>query len=252
MRTPGLWFVIATVVAAAGCGGGGEPASEQTVDAGPGVATDAEVVSDAGSTDASAADVGAPAVAACPTPNDAFVEGCEPLVPACEAGLLSVSAASYEGSFGSLTAEGECQSAWPAPYLSGCTEPLPDGVPDLRGLWADEGHVERVEQCGDLVIIVGENYTHGGYATGDVADGVDDFRADGLCSQPIEVALRYEGGALLFEQGGLTVVTRTLEVAADGEEELVWRFGPVLAEVARMRRYCQLDDVPATASSGLP
>ena len=69
---------------------------------------------------------------------------------------------------------------------------------------------------------------------------------------PIEVALRYEGGALLFEQGGLTVVTRTLEVAADGAEELVWRFGPVLAEVARMRRYCQLEDVPATASSGLP
>ena len=129
-------------------------------------------------------DDGAPAAAECPTPNDAFVEGCEPLVPACEAGLLSVSAASYDGSFGSLTAEGECQSAWPAPYLSGCTEALPEGVPDLRELWADEGHVERVEQCGDLVIIVGENYTHGGYATGDVADGVDDFRADGSCSQP--------------------------------------------------------------------
>ena len=188
----------------------------------------------------------------CPTPNDSFTAGCEPLIPVCETALPRVSADSYKGSFGSLLANGECQSEWPAPYLSDCTEPLPEGVPDLRGLWADNGHVERVEQCGNLVIIVGENYTHGGYATGDVADGVNDYRGDGTCSQTIEIALSYEGNALLFKKGSLTVVTRTLEVAADGEDELVWRFGPGLTELARMRRHCQLTDVPATASSGLP
>ena len=201
-----------------------------------------------------AADVGSEptALPECPTPNEAFVEGCEPAVPACEAGLAPVSASSFRGAFGSVQEDGECQSDWPAPYLAACTEPLPAGVPDMRGLWADAGHVERVEQCGDLVIIVGDNYTHGGYATGEVADGVQDYRADGTCSQPIEVALTFEGSVLQFHNNGVLVVTRTLEVADDGEDELVWRFGPAQAEVARMRRYCSLADVPETAVSGLP
>jgi len=185
----------------------------------------------------------------CPTPNAAFSDGCEPVVAACgqPAGR---DAASYRGTFGSLNADGQCQSEWPAAWLADCTEPLPPGVPDLRGLWADEGHVERIEQCGNLVIIVGDNYTHGGYATGEVADGVDDFAADGTCTRRIEVALAYEGNALQFRVGSVVVVTRTLEVAADGEDELVWVFGS--DERARMRRYCRLADVPPTAVSGLP
>lgn len=126
----------------------------------------------------------------------------------------------------------------------------PPGVPDLRGLWADEGHVERVEQCGDLVIIVGDNFTHGGFATGEASDGVQDFRGDGTCAAPIAIALSYDGNTPPFRQVLLVVVTRTLEVADDGEDELVWVCAG--AERARMRRYCSLDDVPPTAVSGLP
>ncbi|MCP4870689.1 MAG: hypothetical protein GY898_18465, partial [Proteobacteria bacterium] len=184
----------------------------------------------------------------CPTANESFESGCEPAVPACAPDLDARSAASYRGTFGSLDEAGACQSDWPEPYLAACTEPLPEGVPDLRGLWADEGHVERVEQCGDLVIIVGDHYTHGGYATGVVDDGVNDFAADGTCSTPISVALVYEGDELQFRLGGDSpIVTRRLEVAEDGEDELVWRFGPGLPERARMRRHCGLGDVPATA-----
>jgi len=57
----------------------------------------------------------------------------------------------------------------PPPVLDGCTEPLVEGAPDMRGTWrvvqvewkagdapdpnpvAD--HVERIEQCGDRVCI---------------------------------------------------------------------------------------------------
>ena len=188
----------------------------------------------------------------CPTPNPAFSAGCEPALPACAALDASVPAESFRGQFGSTSPDGECQSDWPQPWLATCTEPLAEGVPDLRGLWADEGHVERIEQCGNLIIIIGDNYTHGGFATGVPEDGVNDFRADNTCAQPISVALSFEGQALQFVQNGQVVVTRTLEIAPDGSDELVWRFGPGLAELARMRRFCSLSEVPPTASSGLP
>lgn len=151
-----------------------------------------------------------------------------------------------------MGSDGSCQSEWPDLWLANCTEPLPPGVPELRGLWADEGHVERVEQCGNLVIIVGNNYTHGGYATGLVEDGVNDVRADGTGEQPIQLALRFVENALQFVVFDNIVVTRTLEPAADGADELVWCFGPGLFGAARMRRYCSLADIPPTAVSGLP
>jgi hypothetical protein len=179
-----------------------------------------------------------------PTRNAAFVSGCEPFIPE-DAGPL-VSAEYFRGTFGSFNPERGCQYEWPEPYLSSCTEPLIEGAPDLRGLWADvqTGYTERVEQCGNLVIIVGERFTHGGYTTGNAADGVNDYRADGTCSQPIAVALSYADDSLLFQVGGIIVVTRSLEVAEDGEDELVWRYGPGLPETARMRRYCNLSVVP--------
>lgn len=185
----------------------------------------------------------------CPTANLVFSDGCEPVVASCRPPAEGRDAESYRGTFGSVTVDG-CQSDWPTPWLADCTEPLPPGVPDLRGLWADEGHVERIEQCGNLVIIVGDNYTHGGFATGEVVDGVDDFAADGACTRPIQVALAYEGNTLQFRVGSVVVVTRTLEVAADGRDELVWVFGT--EERARMRRFCNLAEVPPTAVSGLP
>ena len=47
---------------------------------------------------------------------------------------------------------------YPQPILRDCTEPLPENAQDLRGLWqsvspALPDHVERVEQCGDRVVI---------------------------------------------------------------------------------------------------
>jgi hypothetical protein len=179
-----------------------------------------------------------------PSPNAAFISGCEPIIP--EGAGPSVLAQSFRGSFGSLDSEGSCQYEWPEPYLATCTEPLAQEAPDLRGLWADPetGYTERIEQCGNLVIIVGPRFTHGGYATGDPADGVNDYVATGTCDRPISVALSYEHNSLLFQVAGNTVVTRSLEVTQQGKDELVWRFGPGLPETARMRRYCNLSVVP--------
>ena len=58
----------------------------------------------------------------------------------------------------------------PMPILSNCTEPLSKGVVDMRGLWQGisgrSGHLERIEQCGNRVVITVEHVIH-------------DFRVDG-------------------------------------------------------------------------
>ena len=45
----------------------------------------------------------------------------------------------------------------PMPVLAECTEPLTEGVIDMRGLWLGVsgrvGHLERIEQCGNRVVV---------------------------------------------------------------------------------------------------
>ncbi|MBC8483945.1 MAG: nitronate monooxygenase [Actinobacteria bacterium] len=47
---------------------------------------------------------------------------------------------------------------FPQPVLTGCDEPITPGAPDLRGVWQAyrgplKGHIERVEQAGNRVLI---------------------------------------------------------------------------------------------------
>ncbi|NND83128.1 MAG: hypothetical protein HKN50_11925 [Gammaproteobacteria bacterium] len=54
---------------------------------------------------------------------------------------------------------------FPLPILAGCTEPLPDGAADIRGLWigvegGHVGHVERVEQCGNRTVVTSAGIIH--------------------------------------------------------------------------------------------
>ena len=75
----------------------------------------------------------------------------------------------------------------PPPILAGCTDPPVDGAPDLRGWWrtievlvdgvahADHpglGHVQRVEQAGDRVVVTGGGVVHDMRCDGTVANGV--------------------------------------------------------------------------------
>ena len=54
---------------------------------------------------------------------------------------------------------------FPLPVLADCTEPLPAGAADIRGLWigvagGHVGHVERVEQCGSRTVVTAAGIIH--------------------------------------------------------------------------------------------
>jgi hypothetical protein len=126
----------------------------------------------------------------------------------------------------------------PAPVLAACTEPLAAGAPDLRGLWRavsveQDGkplpdhplnqHLERIEQCGDRVVITAGHIIHDMRADGTLEHGVDDIAEIDLKTR-IHVAARFREGRLELYPGGIVegrqpFVTR--ERDADG---LVWRY----------------------------
>jgi hypothetical protein len=127
----------------------------------------------------------------------------------------------------------------PAPILARCTEPLVPEAPDLRGLWRTRSasidgepvppghpileHVERVEQCGDRVIVTSSGVIHDMRADGTLENGVHDVSA--INFQPIQVVATFEDGALVLRPVGLDgfEVTRAREGA-----EMVWHYGPDL------------------------
>ena len=54
---------------------------------------------------------------------------------------------------------------FPLPILRDCSERLTEGADDIRGLWraisgARTGHVERVEQCGERVVVTAAGIIH--------------------------------------------------------------------------------------------
>ena len=87
-------------------------------------------------------------------------------------------------------------------------------APDLRGVWTGESegkvHLERIQQCGNRVVIEGNGVTHDMRADGVLAHGVDDI-AFGT-SQPIKVAAVFENNGLSLKPfGGPVRVTRVLQ-----------------------------------------
>lgn len=127
----------------------------------------------------------------------------------------------------------------PPPILAACTEPLAPGAPDLRGLWrahrverddapvpADHPlhrHVERIEQCGDRVVITGGCVIHDMRADGTLENGVNDVLERDLTTK-IQVAAVFNDGRLDLHPFGIVegrppLVTRQI---VDGE--LVWNY----------------------------
>lgn len=102
---------------------------------------------------------------------------------------------------------------FPAPVLARCTEPLAHGAPDLRGVWAGDvdgkTHIERIEQCGNRVVIASTGVTHDMRADDTLAHGVDDI-AQGT-GKPIKVAAVFIADGLALKPfGGPVMVTRVL------------------------------------------
>jgi hypothetical protein len=134
----------------------------------------------------------------------------------------------------------------PPPVLSRCTDPVAEGVPDLRGTWrvidvevdgrpAPDGfpvwnHEERIEQAGHRVVITGGGIVHDMVADDTFEHGVHDVRATDFTT-PIVVAAAFEGGALVLrpqDQPGVEV-RRHL----DGDH-LVWSYAGLFT--ARLER----------------
>lgn len=68
---------------------------------------------------------------------------------------------------------------FPQPVLRDCTEPLPEGASDFRGLWQQieggrQGHVERIEQCGNRVVVTAAGLVHDLTTDGELSGASND------------------------------------------------------------------------------
>lgn len=133
----------------------------------------------------------------------------------------------------------------PEPILHGCTEPLAPGAPDLRGTWRAVSvevdgevvpdhpamrHVERIEQCGDRVVITSAGVIHDMRCDGTEENGVNDVAGVDFTT-PITVVASYEHGVHTLRPVGMPIeVTRAL----DGDQ-LVWNYIGFTARLERMQ-----------------
>ncbi len=125
---------------------------------------------------------------------------------------------------------------FPMPVLRDCGEPLPAEAADLRGLWLAysgvEGHIERIEQCGDRIVVTSGGIIHDIRTDGTLAHGANDVSAG--CIRIRAAGEWVDESFHLRPFGGpLALVKRRLE-----GDELVWDY-PVIGTV-RMRRICQV------------
>jgi len=137
---------------------------------------------------------------------------------------------------------------FPLPILRECTESLPAGADDIRGLWMGVtgriGHVERVEQCGSRVVVTAGGIIHdsgpnstAGYTTDDTEGSVLFTIGEREYCNRTSAGMYWNDGVLDFKVFGWgpVVVRRYM----DGEQ-LVWEY--VDGSVTRMDRLCTLPD----------
>ena len=130
----------------------------------------------------------------------------------------------------------ECgYETFPMPVLADCREPLAPGVEDLRGLWqaysGATGHIERIEQCGDRVVVTSSGTIHDIRADGTLANGANDVNAS--CMRIFAAGNWVDGVFELHPFGGPALVRRRIE-----NGELVWDYPGI--GTTRMRRICQM------------
>jgi len=124
----------------------------------------------------------------------------------------------------------------PLPVLAGCTEPLVAGAADLRGLWRvvavdvngasapDHpafGTVQRIEQCGDRVVVTASGIVHDMRCDGTEANGVHDVMQSDFTTE-ITVVASFEDGVHVLRPKGMppeVTVTRALDGA-----QMVWEY----------------------------
>lgn len=138
---------------------------------------------------------------------------------------------------------------FPLPVLAQCTEPLPENAADIRGLWlgvegGHEGHVERVEQCGQRTVVTASGIIHdygpnstAGLNTDDTEGSVLFTIGDREYCMRSSASMIWKEGVLNFHVFGWgpVVVKRYLQ-----GEQLIWEYAD--GSTTRMDRICTLPD----------
>ena len=136
---------------------------------------------------------------------------------------------------------------FPLPVLAACTEPLPQGAADFRGLWIGTegdliGHVERVEQCGSRVVVTSSGVIHDYGPNSTAHPNTDDTQGSVLFTIGDKQYCPRTSASMIWRNGvldfhifgwGPVVVRRYLQ-----GKQLVWEYAD--GSVTRMERICQL------------
>ncbi len=137
---------------------------------------------------------------------------------------------------------------FPLPVLRECTEPLPAGAGDIRGLWigvsGKVGHVERVEQCGARTVVTSSGIIHdsgpnstGGFNSNDTEGGVYFTIGEREYCPRTSAGKFWNEGILEFRVFGWGPIVVRRYMDAD---QLVWEYAD--GSVTRMDRLCQLPE----------
>jgi hypothetical protein len=142
------------------------------------------------------------------------------------------------------TPPGGYGTEFPPPILAEGDEPLPEGAPDLRGMWQvveirvdDEivlehpalDHVQRIEQSGDRMVVTGGGVIHDMRCDGTEANGVNDVAEFDKQTQ-ITVVATYEDGVHVLRPVGLPIeVTRRRE-----GDDMIWTYLGFTARLTRL------------------
>jgi len=121
------------------------------------------------------------------------------------------------------TPPGGYGAKFPDRVLAGCNGPLVPGAPDLRGMWqvievqvkgkpaprkhSAYRHFERIEQCGDRMVVTGGGVIHDMRCDGTAAHGVHDVAVRDFRTK-ITVIATYENGVHVLRPVGFLVRLR--------------------------------------------
>lgn len=129
-------------------------------------------------------------------------------------------------------------STMPMPILHKCREPISAGIPDMRGLWLAKsgfiGHIERIEQCGNRMVVTSAGLIHDFRIDGTLKNGARDIQTN--CTNLASAIKVDEKGKIVFRLFNLfDTVSRHLD---DGD--MIFTF--VDGTQTRMQRACALPD----------
>lgn len=132
------------------------------------------------------------------------------------------------------TPEGGYGDHVPEPILAGCTDPLVAGAPDLRGWWRTvevlvdgrpqpghpaSGHLQRIEQAGDRIVVTGGGVVHDMRCDGTVEHGVHDVAEFDKVTE-ITVVATYEDGVHVLRPVGMPIEVKRWREGPD----MMWQY----------------------------